>query len=127
MDDVIRRAIEGGLGEGRQATAERLPQIILKKFGGEILLLPDFWQSVGKAMGWDQEVCKLCHNGWTYKDDKNRTGTGAPLPNIKNSSTACDYSTVGCPWGQEQWRYQWHRFIDHLADGGNVDDFFKDF
>lgn len=24
-----------------------------------------------------------------------------------------------------QWRQQWHRFIDCLADGGNADDFFK--
>jgi hypothetical protein len=65
IEGAIRKAIEGGLGNGRQIT-ERLPQIIWEKFGGEIFLLPDFWQSLGKCMGWEQEVCKLCHNGWTY-------------------------------------------------------------
>jgi hypothetical protein len=50
-------------------------------------------------------------------------GTAVPT-NYRPSSTACDHSTVGCPWGQEQWRYQWHRFVDYLADGKTADDLF---
>ena len=48
IEEAIKEALDGGLGNGRQVT-ERFPQLIWEKFGGEILLLPDFWQSLGKG------------------------------------------------------------------------------
>ncbi len=33
----------------------------------------------------------------------------------------------GSIWqGQPKWRIRWHRFIDHLAEGGTPETFFKD-
>ena len=51
------------------------------------VLDPRFWQSFGKALGWDKIET-----------------------NPKNVS----------------WLEHWHGFIDHLASGGNPDDFFKE-
>ena len=55
----------------------------------EALLDPAFWQSLGKALGWDEGAL----TSPTYK-------------------------------GGWMWRHQWHRFIDHLADGGTPDSYF---
>jgi hypothetical protein len=48
-----------------------------------------FWQSLGKALGWDEKRCFL----QKYRDN--------------------------------EWQYQWHRFIDHLAEGKDAESFFE--
>lgn len=53
------------------------------------LLDPLFWQALGKAMGWKEEM-------WWVNN----------------------YI--------EAWKYHWHRFIDHLAEGKDADSFFQD-
>ena len=32
---------------------------------------------------------------------------------------------VALGWGDDQWRYHWHRFLDHLGDGLTVMEFFR--
>jgi hypothetical protein len=48
-------------------------------------LLPDFWQSLGKALGWILEGHA----------------------------------------GRKQWKEEWHRLIDHLAEGKTAESFFE--
>ena len=64
----------------------------------EIALDKNFWQALGKAMGWEGKPC-------TCKVD----------------------TTDGrCIYNGDEWRHQWHRFIDHLAEGKDTDSFFKE-
>ena len=61
----------------------------------EIFLEPLFWQSLGKAMGWER---------MTELDT---------------------FAASGLRHAQETWLYQWHRFIDHLASGKDAESFFE--
>ena len=54
-----------------------------------IFLDPQFWQSLGKALGWATQFDE--DKGFNY-----------------------------------QWKDYWHKFIDHLADGKDIESFFKD-
>ncbi len=64
----------------------------------EIWLDPLFWQALGKALGWQE-------------------ATRVVVP-VQNANPIRHYAgTV--------WQYHWHRFIDHIADGKDPDDFFK--
>ena len=62
----------------------------------EIFLDPLFWQSLGKAMGWENESeCPLACCGGI------------------------------CPIDIPMWQSQWHLFIDKLANGGTAEQFFN--
>lgn len=63
----------------------------------EIILDPLFWQALGKALGWgSSNKCATCGDGIV---------------------------SHGFMW---DWQMEWHRFIDWIADGKDVDLFFKD-
>ena len=63
------------------------------------LLDPLFWQALGKALGW---------------------GDYAPYGLESESPAGYDDARLN------SWRWHWHRFIDHLASGKDVDEFFKE-
>lgn len=69
---------------------------------GEIMMDPLFWQALGKAEGWKKEI---------------RLG--------KCNHPDCDGSGCDMP-GTGDWKYQWHKFIDHLAENKDIDSFFND-
>jgi hypothetical protein len=69
-------------------------------YGTEITQDPLFWQALGRALGWDI-------GGVQYNEPK------------KMSGQTRIYLKSG-------WLYQWHCFIDHLAEGKDADSFFKD-
>lgn len=60
---------------------------------------PSFWQALGKALGWNEEKD---YAGETSGDGK---------------------------WHQtytiNSWVSEWHRFIDHLAEGNTAESFFE--
>ncbi len=95
----MKEAIEGGYklsffeGEMVAKTGDLVHPVMMYKE----LLDPLFWQSLGKALGWDE------------------IRLGKPEGHA-------------IPWGEEywQWRYEWHCFIDHIAEGKDVDSFFKE-
>jgi len=60
----------------------------------EIWLNPQFWQCLGKAMGWG---------------GLNR-----------NNDWATAMTLI------DEWEWQWHKFINHLASGKDIASFFKD-
>lgn len=60
----------------------------------EDLFDPLFWQALGKGLGWD-----IKH----------------PCPTCNNLDAKISYP---------EWIYQMHRFIDHLAEGKDIDSFF---
>lgn len=63
------------------------------------LIDPKFWQALGKSLGWG-EKCKNCGS-------------------IANGLCQ-EHKYI------RDWKIPWHRFIDHLAEGKDVDEFFKD-
>lgn len=66
-----------------------------------------FWQALGKACGWEL-VCRDCENGIDSKYCK--TGWHDEATWIKKT----------------MWKYKWHKFIDHLAEGKDAESFFKE-
>ena len=71
----------------------------------EALLDPAFWQALGKARGWQTSCFHLDESG-RYEAYRHTAKCGV--------STAKSY-----------WELQWHRFIDHLAEGKDAESFFK--
>ena len=61
---------------------------------------PLFWQSLGKALGWDYSEKKDRVYYWMEDIDE------------------CQYN--------DRWRNEWHRFVDTLAEGKSTEDFFKE-
>lgn len=70
----------------------------------EILLDHFFWQSLGKAMGWEMTKEVRYYSARVGGSDEG------------------DLEEIG---ELSEWEYHWHRFIDHLADGGTPEDFFN--
>lgn len=62
-----------------------------------ILLDPLFWQALGKGFGWKSTSC---------------------------GHTICETEDTDCE-KIPQWKYHWHRFIDNLAQGKDIDSFFS--
>lgn len=103
MEKAIRSAIEGGW-RGDQRAQFIVYNDVLEpdrrtqaQIGDHILLDPLFWQALGKSLGWRG-------NYDSYK--RNRT-----------TKILGEYKPIH--------QFHWHRFIDHLAEGKNVDDFFN--
>ena len=94
---AIEKAVEGGYKTGT-----------LGAFGWERMVLdPLFWQSLGKAMGWDKD--KKGNDIFL----KVRNFLGRTAIEMKAKSPI------------EFWEYKWHRFIDHLAEGKDAESYFE--
>lgn len=76
----------------------------------EILALPAFWQSLGKALGWGKELLGEGYCGKCYE--------GASQMNHD-----CERWQVGTH--EASYLYYWHRFIDHLAENKSIESFFE--
>jgi hypothetical protein len=107
IQQAIEKAIEGGLREGEKwkfVSANRYWAVWLDGNGTETTIAmemyfmsPLFWQSLGKAMGWEEELV------------------------IEN------YDTIAYQYwkGRPQWVFEWHRFIEYLVEGKDAESFFK--
>lgn len=108
MEQVITRAIvEGGYGPHQwrewfiqdphtQWTGHQWETIFSPDAQRKHVLKPEFWQALGKALGWEERI------------------------NLQ-------WSNKNLPIGMDtHWLYQWHRFIDHLAEGKSADIFFNE-
>lgn len=87
------------------------------------LLSPEFWMSLGKAMGWGGDVTRTAcdHHEVYICNDCNlffETYNNEKHPEI------IGYRHVGCPEGKE-YISRWHSFVDHLADRGTPESFFE--
>lgn len=112
IQQTIQKAIEGGWKPKQikfksKTITETTAHAFRMSFGDSFLLDPQFWQCLGKAMGWREFVCTEC--GGLYE-----------LVDGCKNNPSCIYSTA-----QEEWFYQWHSLIDHLAEGKSIESFFE--
>jgi hypothetical protein len=61
---------------------------------------PSFWQYLAKALGWEEVGYR---------------------PHLKRENGVIYVGITE----YEMWKAEWHRFIDHLADGGTPESFFE--
>ena len=103
IQDAIKKAIKGGYKDDGFVLDSGVMDY------SHCFLNPQFWQCLMKNLNKDRAipwelVCEDC--GTTTSDcECQMSGRGArriPL-----------------------WKYQWHSFIDHLASGKTVEDYFK--
>lgn len=122
MEEAIKRAVAGGYinhalnikrkydFDYRNITGEHLikyNQLIEDFLKVNALLDPLFWQALGTSLGWGNEIGVDDRTFWSGTID---------FPEISDQGGAY----------REVWRWQMHRFIDHLAEGGKPDQFFTD-
>lgn len=106
LQEVITKAIEGGYN-----THGWVPGEYVSHDAECITFLdPLFWKSLGAAMGWNQGDIGVCSSCGSRGEAENhvKCNCSEPLPEII-----------------EEWLYQWHRFIDHLAEGKDAESFFE--
>lgn len=140
METAIKKAIEGGYAIQRSYYARPVSFMALKSVNdhfavfeiddttviedgtgaeitvpvtsshqtSQVLLDPLFWQSLAKAEGWDGYQCLGC--GYRHFS---QIGFSECCQHWISAKT------------QERWKYEWHRFVDHLAEGKPIDVFFN--
>ncbi len=107
MEKAIKKAIEGGwdsctCGFTINKLNGHASYCSMNQTSGwstSIFLDPLFWQALGKAEGWGKtETTEIVNYG---------------LP-------AEDFLVI------DTWLYEWHNFIDHLAEGKDINSFFEE-
>jgi len=108
ITETIKKAIEGGYKLPEKYIVNK-DTIEIKLWNGgddtewtpkNIYLDPLFWQSLGKSLGWDKKAKKGYVRFCDIKDESGNT--------------------------QFYWNYMWHRFIDSLASGKSIEEFFNE-
>jgi hypothetical protein len=82
-------------------------------------LNPPFWQSLGKALGWDRPI-------------KYRQSIPARMVSRVSKNGVIKYAVPAhirmmSKRTHDRWTKEWHRFIDHLAEGKDAESFFAQF
>ena len=111
LQETVLKAIEGGYKGGKIWGREGDVYILRNEHGDrygtlteeQILLDPLFWQSLGKALGW-------------------RVGSMEGMEKISPEVVRTHFSRMV----SSEWRWNWHRFVNVLADGKTGGSFFED-
>lgn len=129
MNEAIKLAIKNGgyeeielvewCGYGRREDWKKCIQCVIRN--KEPLLDPAFWRSLGKALGWPELVIKHIAVPMSKEELLRLINKVKPLSGydktIENILRMDDESS---------WLYHWHRFIDWIAEGKDVDKFFEE-
>lgn len=129
MEKAIKRAIEGGLKEGTNwkfIKANQYWAVWLNGNGNEVtiatekyLLDPLFWKALGTAEGFNPTakilMCTGCGVALRWNEEPTIDGKHGG----KNGCGSDIYEYQG------QWLIEWHRFIDQLAEGKDIESFFN--
>lgn len=80
------------------------------------LLTPEWWQSLGKAMGWDDEDPALLISArWKKYHGSEPDGEDYWIADTYHEENEAPL-----------WKYYWHHFIDHLAEGKTAESYFQE-
>lgn len=117
MKEAIKKAIEGGykvnglvLEKGELFAFGRPDQQKIEQY---CLLDPLFWQCLGKHEGWNER--KVTMN----LSEMEISSVGREKFTRPKQSPSYIRKTPN------RWKNEWHRFIDHLAEGKDIDSFFE--
>ena len=136
---TIEQAIQRALASGWEQKSHRPER------DDSFFLDPSFWQSLGKALGWAKQEyptirrCALSREGmewlksaWSLKkkttgrivgESRDRQNWWVQWDGDKGKQSYHKSFIYLFPDGD--WKEKWHRFIDHLADGGTAETFFE--
>lgn len=136
MKEAIQKAIEGGYEPSNMELEhwdKMMPNLHRKdqwRICSYALLDPLFWQCLGKAMGWKNLENEEFEIGCTIEARpfpiKPRETVGAELNDEARAIEFRQRTHEFMHSHSKGWQYQMHRFIDHIAEGKDVDEFFKD-
>lgn len=144
LEKAIKDAIKDGGWEYRGVKASNFVRVELGSLDDDILLIskhvtylviferillmPTFWQALGKAMGWDKrrEESAVRVEVDVKWFDKEPTPPITGVMELENRRRRVKYHIEkACVWAEmENWEFEWHRFIDHLAEGKDIESFF---
>ena len=93
---TIREAIEKAIEGGWDKTRALFNPNNASYSMEKVYLDPEFWQALGKSIGWRLDKTQFSEG----RQGHTRT-----------------YLMSG-------WQYRWHNFIDHLSDGGTIEEYF---
>lgn len=99
MKEIIQKAIEGGYKQDMGWLGPAL-----EREYAEIFLDPLFWQALGKNLGW-------------AKSKMMRVALGE----VRCEKCGSDEIEIRI----DEVKKHWYDFIDHIASGGDVDEFFQ--
>lgn len=120
VNDFLRKAVLGGwdwLGSPRVKLYIEKSHCSWPQMPAEIMLMdPKAWQAVGKTMGWEKgrpfKQSVPARTGPVRKD-----GTRSSYPSVIRMQR-----TAPRP---NQWRKEWHRMIDALAEGKTIEEYLE--
>ena len=131
IKEIIKKAVEGGYPEPSHLVNPAV-----------IFMDSDFWSSLGKSLGWEENVEITMHfgGGSLYLVCHKCKG----LINYGGEIGSAEVGFPGTPEQQKKpreeleihktnhlrrkhWLMCWHRFIDHLAENKDAESFFKQF
>lgn len=101
MEKAIKIAIENGWKAKKRDIWWSNDTNQTLRYRDSVLLDPLFWQALGKGLVW-KEVSET--------ETRQNSVTGEPQTIRVVNGTA--------------WQLEWHRFIDHLASGKDIESFF---
>lgn len=101
MEKAIKIAYENSYRHDGIELYNGIPEILTSQ---EVILLdPLFWQALEKGLG-QEDKCEDCIEEPIHK--------------------WCASGSHEEKSHRRVWKYQWHRFIDHLAEGKDIESFF---
>jgi len=117
IEQTIQKAIEGGYKLSGENSAYYFEGIKDKPFVNidSVLLDPLFWQALGKSLKWNVNIDD--DYGWCDESE---------LIEKRNPRwfADCKKHHNYMPYRSEEVVY-WHKFIDHLSDGGTIESYFE--
>lgn len=111
IEEAIKKAIEGGWEYGRGEITS-LPGFGDLFVNEKMVIDPQFWKALGKAMGWGNSKPHI----WFESRKSGRMCQSCGL--ATETKKECNRMT-------NDWLYQWHKFIDHLAEGKSIETYFE--
>ncbi len=146
IQQTVEKAIEGGWTPEKRGELdnEGFAKLIRARWGNGFLLDPSFWQSLGKALGWEKYCCKDCGSSKAYSYALGESGEYGASCNgcgkelmeegetdqddlyILNNEEELDESGKMYKQGNMDTSvYHQHLFVDHLAEGKTIESYFE--
>ena len=141
IEQAIKKAVKEGYNHFLHDDKTPIGQCI-----SDILLDPQFWQALGKTMKWGEkdDIAPNRFSNWGKKGRKNELEIGEwvllgptiegkimsiekGIANIRTEGLGKQYIPIEVLKRLnpiQEWLYYWHQFIDHLAEGKTIEQFF---